>query len=97
MKLAEPYVRFDVVTHRYFSENLKEGVRDNRGSDRLNFPFNDSTPFPANFETDFLNIVTNKTNLNKSLLKNSLSFMTMIIRRYVLNIMTQSFQTITMF
>ena len=54
LKLAEPYRRFDIVKDRYFSESLQEGVRDNRGSDGLIFPFNDFTAFPANFETDFL-------------------------------------------
>ena len=63
MKSAEPYSRFDIVTDRYFSESLKEGVRDNRGSDGLVLSFSDSTPFPANFETDFLTNVTNKVNL----------------------------------
>ena len=60
LKSAESYSRFYIVTDRYYSEILKEGVRDNRGSDRLIFPFNDSTAFPANFETDFLANVTNK-------------------------------------
>ena len=46
--------RFDIVTDRYFPESLKEVVQDNRGSDGLVFPFNNSTLFPANFETDFL-------------------------------------------
>ena len=64
LKSAEPYSRFDIVTDRYFSESLKEGIRDNRGSDGLIFSFNDSTVFPANFETDFLTNITNKTNLN---------------------------------
>ena len=64
MKSAEPYSRFDIVTDRYFSESLKEGVRDNRGSDGLVFPFNDSAPFSANFETGFLTNVTNEINLN---------------------------------
>ena len=54
LKSAEPYSTFDIVTDRYFSESLKEGVQDNRGSDGLIFPFNDSTSIPANFETDFL-------------------------------------------
>ena len=67
MKSAEPYSRFDFVTDRYFSESLKQGVRNNRGSDGLIFPFNDSTAFPENFETDFLTNVTNKTNLNEYL------------------------------
>ena len=66
-KSTEPYSRLDVVTDKYFSESLKEEVRDNRGSDGLTFPFNDSTPIPANFETDFLTNVTNKTNLNEYL------------------------------
>ena len=55
------------VADRYFSESLKEGVQDNRGSDGLIFPFNDSTALPANFETDCLTNVTNKTNLNEYL------------------------------
>ena len=67
MKSAEPYSRFDIVTDRYVSESLKEGVRDNRDSGRLVFLFNDSRPFPENFETDFLTNVTNKTNLNEYL------------------------------
>ena len=54
LKSAEPYSRFDIITDTYFSESLKEGVQDNRASDGLIFPFNDSTAFPANFETDFL-------------------------------------------
>ena len=33
------------------------------------FPFNNSTPFPANFETNFLTKVTNKTNLNGHLVQ----------------------------
>ena len=64
MKSADPSSRFHTVTNRYFSESVKEGDRDNRGSDELVFPFNDSTPFPANFGTDFLTNVTNKTNFN---------------------------------
>ena len=67
LKSAQPYSRFDIVTDRYFSVSPKEGVRDNRGSDGLIFSFNDSTAFPANFETDFLTNVTNKTNLNEYL------------------------------
>ena len=67
LKSAEPYIRFNIVTDRYFSESLKVGVRDNRGFDGLIFTFNDSTAFPANFETDFLTNVTNKTNLNEYL------------------------------
>ena len=55
------------VADRYFSESLKEGVQDNRGSDGLIFPFNDSTALPANFETDCLTNVTNKANLNEYL------------------------------
>ena len=65
LKSAESYSRFYIVTDRYYSEILKEGVRDNRGSDRLIFPFNDSTAFPANFETDFLTNITNEINLNE--------------------------------
>ena len=65
MKSAEPYSRFDILTDRYFSESLKEEVRDNRYSNGLIFTFNDSTAFPTNIETDFLTNVTNKTNLNK--------------------------------
>ena len=67
LKSADPYIRFDIVTDRYFSESLKVGVRHNRGFDGLIFTFNDSTAFPANFETDFLTNVTNKTNLNEYL------------------------------
>ena len=67
LKSAELYSRFDIVTDRYFSESLKQGVRHNRGSDGLIFPFNDSAAFPANFETDFLTNITNKTNLNEYL------------------------------
>ena len=67
LKSAEPYSRFDIVTDRYFSESLKQGVRNNRGSDGLIFPFNDSTALPVNFETDFLTNITNKTNLNEYL------------------------------
>ena len=67
LKSAEPYSRFDIVTDRYFSESLKQGVRNNRGSDGLIFPFNYSTAFPVNFETDFLTNITNKTNLNEYL------------------------------
>ena len=70
LKLAEPYSRFDIVTDRYFSESLKEGFWDSRGSDGLIFSFNDSTAVPANFETDFLTNVTNKTNLNEYLAQN---------------------------
>ena len=33
------------------------------------FPFNDSTAFPENFETNSLTNVTNKTNLNEYLAK----------------------------
>ena len=95
LKSAEPYRIFDIVTDRYFSESLKQGFRHNRGSDGLIFPFNYSTPFPANFETDFLTNITNEINLNEYLTQNSLSFMIMINRRYVLYIMTQSFQTMT--
>ena len=51
----------------YFSESLKEGVQDSRGSDGLIFPLNDSTAFPANFKADFLTNVINKTNLSKYL------------------------------
>ena len=69
MKSAEPYSRFDILTDRYFSESLKEEVRDNRYSNGLIFTFNDSTAFPTNIETDFLTNVTNKTNLNKYLAK----------------------------
>ena len=36
-------------------------------SDGLVFLFNDSTRFPANFETDFLTKVTNKSNFNEYL------------------------------
>ena len=109
VKSFEDYARFlyhvimksaEIIKDRYFPESLKKGFRNNRVSDGLVFPFNDSTPFPANFETYFLNFltnVTNKTNLNECLAQNSLCFMIMIIRRYVLHIMTQSFQTITKF
>ena len=81
MKSFEDYARFLhdeisralhqiwFVTDKYFSESLKEGIQDNRGSDGLIFPFNDSTAFPENFETDFLTNVTNKTNLNEYLAK----------------------------
>ena len=69
MKSAEPYSRFDILTDRYFSESLKEEVRDNRYSNGLIFTFNDSTAFPTNIETYFLTNVTNKTNLNKYLAK----------------------------
>ena len=69
MKSAEPYSRFDILTDRYFSESLKEEVRDNRYSNGLIFTLNDSTAFPTNIETDFLTNVTNKTNLNKYLAK----------------------------
>ena len=65
LKSAEPYNRFDIVTDRYFSETLKEGVRDNKVSNGLIFTFSDSTAFPTNIETDFLTNVTNKTNLNE--------------------------------
>ena len=65
LKSAGPYSRFDIVTDRYFSESLKEGVQDSRGSAGLIFPFNDSTAFPANFKADFLTNVINKTNLSK--------------------------------
>ena len=74
LKSAEPYSRFDIVTDRYFSGSLKEGVRDNRGSEGLIFPFNDSTAFPANFETDVLTNVTNKTNLNEYLAQKFITF-----------------------
>ena len=37
LKSAEPYSRFDIATDRCFSESLKEGVRDSRGSDGLIF------------------------------------------------------------
>ena len=67
LKSAEPYRIFDIVTDRYFSESLKQGFRHNRGSDGLIFPFNYSTPFPANFETDFLTNITNEINLNEYL------------------------------
>ena len=97
MKLAELYSRCDIIKDRYFPESLKEGFRDTRGSDGLVFPFHDSTPFPAKFETYFLTNVTNKTNLNERLTQNSLCFMIMIISRYVLHIMTHSFQTMTKF
>ena len=70
LKSADPYIRFDIVTDRYFSESLKVGVRHNRGFDGLIFTFNNSTAFPANFETDFLTNVTNKTNLNEYLPQN---------------------------
>ena len=69
MKSAESYSRFEIVTDRYFWERPKEGVADNRGSGELIFPFKDSTVFPANFETDFLTKVTNKTNLNEYLVQ----------------------------
>ena len=36
-------------------------------SDGLVFLFNDSTRFPANFKTDFLTNVTNKSNFNEYL------------------------------
>ena len=65
LKSAERYNRFDIVTDRYFSETLKEGVRDNKVSNGLIFTFSDSTAFPTNIETDFLTNVTNKTNLNE--------------------------------
>ena len=61
MKSAAPYSRCDIVTDRYFKGSLKEGVRDSRGSNGLVFLFNDLTPFPANFETDFLANAINKT------------------------------------
>ena len=67
MKSADPYSRFDIVADRYFSDSPKEGFQDNRGSDRLVFLFNDSAPFPVNFETDFLTNVTNKTHLSEYL------------------------------
>ena len=52
MKSAEPY-RFDIVTDRYVSESLKEGIRDNIDSGRLVFLFNDSRPFPENLKQIF--------------------------------------------
>ena len=65
LKSAEPYNTFDIVTDIYFSETLKEGVRDSKVSKGLIFNFNDFTAFPTNIETDFLTNVTNKTNLNE--------------------------------
>ena len=65
LKLAEPYSRFDILTDRYFLKSLKEGLRENRSSDDLFF--NDSTAFPASFETDFLTNVKYKTNLSEYL------------------------------
>ena len=52
IKSAEPYSKCDIVTDIYFLESLKEAIRDNRGSDGLVFPLNDSTPFPVSFETN---------------------------------------------
>ena len=97
MELAEPYTRCDIVTDKYFSESLNDGVQDNRDSDELVFPLNDFTPFPANFETDFLTNVTNKTNVNEYLAQKFLKLhdndnQTICIT-YILR---QSFQTITM-
>ena len=98
MKVVKPYSRCDIVTERYFLESVKESVQDIRSSDVLVFPFNGSTRVPENFETCFLTHVTNKTNLNEYLaqkfLKHHDNDNHMI---YVLTIMTQSFQTITMF
>ena len=51
-----------------------KGNPGSRGSDVLAFPFNDSTPYLANFETDFLTIVKNKTNLNEYLAQKFLKF-----------------------
>ena len=118
MKSVEHYNRCDTVTGRYFSENLKEGVRENRGSDWLFSSFNDSAPFPANFEIDFLTNVTNKINLNEFLAQKFLKlhnndnqtigiqseYRKIRTRKNSVfghfsrsDIMTQSFQMITMF
>ena len=59
MKSAEHDSRCEIVTGRYFSENLKKGVRDNRCSGLL-FSFSDSAPSPINFKTDYLTNITNK-------------------------------------
>ena len=135
MKSVEPYSRCDIVTDRYFSESLKEGVWDNKGSDGLSI--NDSIPFSENFESYFLANVTNKANRSQYLVQKflnplstnftkwsntrkqfvsklstncfsvfyhfvglalkGLSFMIMIIRQFVLHIMTESLQMTTMF
>ena len=80
MKSAEHYSRCDIVTDRSLSDSLKERVQENRSSDGLAFLLNDSTLFPANFETDFLTNVTEKNNLVEYLLKNPLSFAFLIHR-----------------
>ena len=64
---AESFKRCDIITDRYFTESLKEGVQENRGSNGLVYPFDDSTPIPTKFESDFLSKSVNKTNLNKYL------------------------------
>ena len=53
LKLTEDCNRVDVITDRYFKDSLKSEVRKNRarGSRQV---FNGTTPFPKNFDCDFL-------------------------------------------
>ena len=74
MKTAESFHRCDIVTDQYFSGSLKEGVRDNRGSAGVILPFNDQTPLPSKFESNFLTNGTNKTNLNEYLAQKFIAF-----------------------
>ena len=67
--------RCDVITYRYFEENLKEGSRNDREyGTGLIVPFDDCSEIPPNFIGIFLNNVTNKTNLNKYLANKFLTY-----------------------
>ena len=74
MKSAESFHRCDIVTDQYFNRSLKEGVRDSRGSEGIVILFNDQTPLPSKFESNFLTNGTNKTNLNEYLAQKFIAF-----------------------
>ena len=79
VSFGKGYGRIDIVSDRYFTESLKEGVRKARGSGtKINIDA--YSKLPAKFADDFLKHSDNKDQLNLFLGKYFLNFMTSIHR-----------------
>ena len=63
-KIAAGCNRVDVITDRYFNNNLKEGTRGARGNEGTTFgDISDHDEKPSNFQNDFIRNIFNKDTL----------------------------------
>ena len=64
LKIAAGYIRVDVITSRYFNNNLKEETRGARGNEGTMFgDIKDPDEIPLNFLKDFIRNSLNKDTL----------------------------------